>query len=154
MAQQFLWGLLFIATFVHAQEQPQQQEQNVKRTIAIFFEGLHSGDTVLIKKVIHPEIKMQTTFFNKEGMPELRTASIQSFLNAVGSKKAEDKWFEKIQDYKIYIDTNLASVWTPYEFYLNDTFSHCGVNSFQMVELNGTWVITYLIDSRRTEGCK
>ena len=54
----------------------------------------------------------------------------------------------------IHVDANLASAWTPYEFYVNDKFSHCGVNSFQLVKLKGNWVITYLIDTRRREACK
>ena len=132
----------------------QNKEQEVKNTIDTFFQGLHAGDTVLIKQVIHPEVKMQTTFFNNKGLPVLRTSSSDQFLKSVGSKKPEDKWFEKLLDYKIHIDGNLASAWTPYEFYLNENFSHCGVNSFQLVKLEEGWVITYLIDTRRREACK
>ena len=148
MAKQILWVFLLSISFGFS------QEQEVKNTIDLFFKGLHTGDTVLIKRVIHPEIKMQTTFFNNEGLPELRTSSSERFLKSIGSKNPEDKWFEKLLDYRIHIDTNLASVWTPYEFYVNDNFSHCGVNSFQMVKLKGNWVITYLIDTRRKEACK
>lgn len=148
MTKQILWVFLFFTAIGFS------QEQEVKRTIDIFFEGLHSGDTVLIKKVLHPEVKMQTTFFNEEGLPVLRTSPAANFLKSVGSKKPEDKWFEKLLDYNIHVDANLASAWTPYEFYVNDRFSHCGVNSFQLVKLKGNWLITYLIDTRRREGCK
>lgn len=132
----------------------QNQKQEVKNTIDTFFEGLHKGDTLLIKQVLHPDIKMQTTFFTKEGQPELRSITSGQFLKSIGSKNKEEKWFEKLLDYKIQVDTNLASAWTPYEFYLNDGFSHCGVNSFQLVKLEKGWVITYLIDTRRREPCK
>ncbi|MFT2543406.1 hypothetical protein ACMWP9_36050, partial [Escherichia coli] len=53
----------------------------------------------------------------------------------------------------VKIDADLAIVWTPYQFYRNGTFSHCGVNSFQLVRLNGRWKIQYLIDTRRKTGC-
>ncbi|MEM9869076.1 MAG: nuclear transport factor 2 family protein, partial [Bacteroidota bacterium] len=33
------------------------------------------------------------------------------------------------------------------------TFSHCGINSFQMVNFGGEWKIIYLIDTRGKEGC-
>ncbi len=151
MNNRIFWVLLFAVTLGFSQD---KEEQEVKNTIDIFFTGLHSGDTVLIKKVMHPEIKMQTTFFNNEGLPELRTSPTERFFKSLASKKPEDKWFEKLLDYKIQVDANLASAWTPYEFYVNDKFSHCGVNSFQLVKLKGNWVITYLIDTRRREVCK
>ena len=150
MIQRILWILLFTVSLGYSQD----REQEVKNTIDTFFDGLHNGDTILIKQVMHPEIKMQTTFFNNEGLTELRTSTSERFLKSVGSKKQDDQWFEKLLDYKIHIDVNLASVWTPYEFYVNEKFSHCGVNSFQLVKLNGSWVITYLIDTRRREVCK
>ncbi len=53
----------------------------------------------------------------------------------------------------IRIDADLAVVWTPYKFFVGKKFSHCGVNSFQLIKLNGNWKIQYLIDTRRKEGC-
>ena len=46
----------------------------------------------------------------------------------------KEVWDERIVDYKIEIDENLAQVWAPYEFYLDDKFSHCGVNAFQLIK--------------------
>jgi hypothetical protein len=45
-------------------------------------------------------------------------------------------------------------VWTPYRFIFNGKFSHCGVNSFTLVKLNGEWKINYVIDTRRKEKCE
>ena len=149
MSQRIFWILLFTVSLGFSQS----TEHEVKKTIDNFFEGLHKGDTVLLKRVMHPEIKMQTTFINKEGLAELRTSTTDQFLKSVSSKKEEDKWFEKLLSYNIQIDANLASVWTPYEFYINENFSHCGVNSFQLVKLKTGWVITYLIDTRRRGSC-
>ena len=54
----------------------------------------------------------------------------------------------------VKIDGALASVWTPYKFYFNGKFSHCGVNSFQLVRMNNTWKVQYIIDTRRRVGCE
>ncbi len=48
----------------------------------------------------------------------------------------------------------MANVWAPYEFYLNNDFSHCGVNYFQLFFDGIQWKIIYLIDTRRKQGCK
>ena len=55
--------------------------------------------------------------------------------------------------YNIQIDGPMANAWTNYEFWVNDSFSHCGVNSFQLFNDQGSWKIIYLIDTRRKEGC-
>jgi hypothetical protein len=50
---------------------------------------------------------------------------------------------------------NLASVWTPYVFYIDKSISHCGVNSFQLVETkSGSWKIQYLIDNVYQGNCE
>jgi hypothetical protein len=74
-------------------------------------------------------------------------------LEAISSIQPTQKLFEKLLSYDIKIDGNLASVWTPYEFFYNDNFSHCGANSFQLFNNNGTWEIIFLVDMRRREDC-
>ncbi|HNA01067.1 MAG TPA: hypothetical protein PLN49_09415, partial [Ferruginibacter sp.] len=61
---------------------------------------------------------------------------------------------ERITFDVVRVDGALAIAWTPYKFYFNGKFSHCGVNSFQLVRFNGEWKIQYLIDTRRKAGCE
>jgi hypothetical protein len=136
-----------------AKAQDNQREQ-VKKSIETFFNGLHNGDTAIISSVLNKDMKLQTTGKNREGAYVLSTQEKNNFLKGVASKNPEDKWFEKLLSYEIHIDGSLASVWTPYEFYRNDEFSHCGVNSFQLFNNSGNWEIVYLIDTRKREGCK
>jgi hypothetical protein len=143
--------MLFAIVGSYAQE---SEKEKVKLTIDTFFEGLHKGDTAIIAKSINKDLKLQTTGVNQEGKTMLRTQSKSNFLNGVAGKNPEDKWFEKLLSYDIKIDGTLASVWTPYEFYRNDEFSHCGTNSFQLYKNNGHWEIVYLIDTRKRSGCK
>ena len=53
----------------------------------------------------------------------------------------------------VKVDGPLAIVWAPYQFFRNGVFSHCGVNSFQLVRLRNEWKIQYLIDTRRKGNC-
>ena len=70
------------------------------------------------------------------------------------SKLSKNDADEKIKFEAIHIDGNLASVFTPYEFYYKGKFSHCGANSFQFVKQNNVWKIQYIIDTRRKENCE
>ena len=144
--------LLISSLVITAQEKNEQQE--VKKVIETFFIGLHKGDSTIMKSTLHKDIKIQTTFTNREGLKNLNTQSIQALLTGVANKKPENVYLEKLLSYDIKIDGNLASVWTPYEFYLNDSFSHCGANSFQLFNNNGRWQIIYIVDMRRRDNCK
>ena len=83
----------------------------------------------------------------------IRNESIDAFVQAIG-KSPKGALDERIQFETIKIDGPLAIVWTPYKFYYEGKFSHCGVNSFQLVRINGEWRIQYLIDTRRKDGCE
>lgn len=146
--------LVFIILSFVANAQTSSEEKAIKKTITTFFDGLHKGDSAIVSSTLHPTIKLQTTFINREGKKVLLTDSKLKVLTGIANKKPEHTYLEKLLSWNIKVDGNLASVWTPYEFYLNGNFSHCGANSFQLFNDNGTWKIIYLVDMRRRTNCK
>ncbi|WP_431166880.1 nuclear transport factor 2 family protein [Tenacibaculum halocynthiae] len=146
--------LVFFVVTTVVYGQTSLEEKEIKETINTFFKGLHNGDSTVIKSTLHTSIKIQTTSVNKEGKKILKTETKNQLLRAIASKKVSDIYFEKLLSYTIKVDGNLASVWTPYEFYYNGKFSHCGANSFQLFNNNGKWKIIYLVDMRRRNNCK
>ena len=144
--------LLFISFFVSAQV---SQQDAVKLAIETFFEGFHEGDTTKMRSVMMDKVVMQTAFRNKEGKDVLRDdGGPENLLNAIATRPDDQKWDERLLDFSIQVDGNMANAWVAYEFWYNDTFSHCGVNSFQLFNDQGTWKIIYLIDTRRRQGCE
>ncbi|SDS52935.1 Putative lumazine-binding [Polaribacter sp. KT25b] len=134
--------------------QNKSEEKAIKNVIETFFDGLHNGDSTLIKTTLHNDIKIQTTYTNDKNQNILKLETKKALLTNIANKKPETIYQEKLLSFDIKIDGNLASVWTPYEFYLNEKFSHCGANSFQLFNNNGNWEIIYLVDMRRRENCK
>tara|TARA_Y100000034_G_scaffold105927_1_gene133969 strand:- start:327161 stop:327607 length:447 start_codon:yes stop_codon:yes gene_type:complete len=134
--------------------QDMDEQTEIKKVIETFFEGLHNGDSTKISGTLHKDLKIQTTTTTKDGKKVLRTDEASSFLKSIANKNPDHVYFEKLLSYDIKIDGNLASVWTPYEFYFNGNFSHCGANSFQLFNNNGKWEIIYLVDMRRRDDCK
>ncbi|CAL2102608.1 3-methyl-2-oxobutanoate hydroxymethyltransferase [Tenacibaculum sp. 190130A14a] len=145
--------ILVFSSIINAQNS-KKQEFEIKQTIHTFFEGLHKGDSAIVNSTLHKDLKVQTTFTNKKGEKHLKTETKEQLLKNIASKKPENTYLEKLLSWNIHIDGNLASVWTPYEFYFNGNFSHCGANSFQLFNNNGKWEIVYLIDMRRRGNCK
>lgn len=141
---------VFCAFTVNSQN---DETAKVKAAIDTFFEGFHKGDTTMMKSVMMGKFTTQTAFKNKEGKDILRTDDSSKLIEAIANRPADQKWDERLKDYIIKIDGNMANAWTPYEFWFNGNFSHCGVNSFQLFHDNGKWKIIYLIDTRQRTGC-
>lgn len=144
--------IIFVLTTV-VNAQTNNERIAVKKTIETFFDGLHKGDSTIVGSTLHTTIKIQTTFTNKNGEKKLITDSKKKLLIGIANKKVENTYLEKLLSWDIKINGNLASVWTPYEFYLNGKLSHCGANSFQLFNNNGKWEIIYLVDMRSRKNC-
>jgi hypothetical protein len=142
-----LTGFGFFAT-AHAQT----AEDSVKAAINKLFTAMRNADPEMVKSSFADSAVLQAIIRNKEGAIVAVTEPVDSFAKTVGSmaKNAAD---ERITFDIIKIDGPLAFAWTPYLFYYEGKFSHCGVNSFQLLKSKGEWKIQYLIDTRRKQGC-
>ncbi|RSK33070.1 nuclear transport factor 2 family protein [Hymenobacter metallilatus] len=132
---------------------PAPETAAVQATITRFFAGMRAGDSTMVRSTLAPGAVFHV-LATRPGQPvRLLPESPSDFVKAVGTPHKE-VWDERITFERVLIDANLASVWTPYEFYLGNTFSHCGYNSFQLVKLAEGWRIAHIIDTRRKEKCK
>ncbi len=142
-----------IMFFTNSFSQNSFSEADAKKVIDTFFEGFHDGDTLKMKSVMSKNMILQTAFNDKKGIDKVATENTEDFILAIARRPENANWDERLLDYKVEVDGNLAHVWTPYEFWLNETFLHCGANSFTLAKLEDGWKIIHLIDSRRKEGC-
>ncbi|WP_026751939.1 hypothetical protein [Sediminibacterium sp. C3] len=130
----------------------QSAEDSVKATIRKMFFAMIESDGAMLQDCFTDNAIMQTITTNKEGKLIVRTDSVTGFIKQVANmpKGLAD---ERIVFEMVKIDGPLATVWTPYKFYRRADFSHCGVNSFQLVRTTDKWRIQYIIDTRRKTGC-
>lgn len=150
---------LFFSLAVFSQETLSKKEisdhkEEVKQTILNFFEGFHEADTVKIKNSMDQNMTILTVKKNKDGRSETIKMAPQNFLKAIKNRPEDQKWEERLLSFKIEANKAIANVWTPYEFYLNGTFSHCGVNVFQLFNDGTAWKIIAIADTRNKEECK
>jgi len=125
------------------------QKQEVQNCIESFFEGFHQRDSVKIKLVCSDKMILQSISENIAKGNKLSNESAKEFYKSIASIPSNMKFQEKILSYNIQIDGTMAHVWAPYEFYINDKFSHSGVNTFTLFKEKDSWKIIYLIDTRR-----
>lgn len=131
--------------------QDQTHELEVIKVVERLFDAMRAGDSAMARSVFHAEARLIGTTA-RDGSPEVRLMPMDRFIQAIGSPH-EAVWDEQLWDAEVRVDGALATVWTKYAFYLGERFSHCGVDSFQLVHLADGWKIVSLADTRRTEGC-
>lgn len=76
----------------------------------------------------------------------------EKWLQALGSSKEE--WLERMWNTKVLEHGNMAVVWGDYDFHLGKQFSHCGVDSFNLVKSEGVWKIAGIFFTSEKTGCK
>lgn len=126
----------------------------VKQRIELFFDAFHKKDSTSLKKMVRDDLVLQTMGFDKDGNTRIRTDTFEQFLSGLIGIPDTLKYREELLDFNIQIDSPMAHAWTPYRFWMGDQLRHCGVNSFQLFNDGSQWLIIYLADTRRREGCK
>ncbi|NCT94766.1 MAG: hypothetical protein GXC72_10105 [Chitinophagaceae bacterium] len=131
----------------------QTATDSIKAVINQMFAGMKNADSAMVVGSFTENGILQTIARDKEGQTIVRTEQLAEFGHSMArlAKGAAD---ERIVFEAIHVDGALASVWTPYKFYFNGNFSHCGVNSFQLVRGKEGWKIQYIIDTRRKQPCE
>jgi len=139
---------LFFLTF---NVKAQSAEDSVKATINKLFAAMKNGESKALLECFTDSAILQSVA-EKEGKVSVRTEVIKEFADFVGTQKQGDA-DERISFDMVKTDGALAIAWTPYQFYYKGQFSHCGVDSYQLVRINGEWKIQYIIDTRRKTNC-
>ena len=147
MKMSLIVGSLLLS-FIGFSQNTKQEKIAVRAVIDQFFEGMRLGDSAMVKKTVHPDIDLYTTYFDRNKQAQVASDNIESFLESIATPR-EEKWDERISNVEIKIEDNLATAWMDYTFYLDDFQSHSGVNAFQLVKLNGKWLILHITDTRR-----
>ena len=127
-------------------------EAAVKATINQLFNGMRKSDSTQIQSTFLPGATLQTIAKTKEGETIVRNEDIRKFAGSI-AKYPASTLDERLSGMEIKIDADLATAWTPYVFYRQDQKSHCGVNAFTLVRINGNWKIQNIIDTRRKDNC-
>ncbi|MGC4103857.1 nuclear transport factor 2 family protein [Ferruginibacter sp.] len=148
--KQFVIFLTFIILSVTANAQ--SAEDSVKAVVNKMFDAMKNSDGATLKTTFADSAILQTIGRSKDGKTMIEHDTVDEFATIVGKMPKGDA-DERIVFDVVKVDGPLAIVWAPYKFYYKGNFSHCGIDSFQLVRINGEWKIQYLVDTRRKTGC-
>lgn len=129
-----------------------QEDQAIHAIIEELFDAMRAGDSTRLKAVFHPQAELATVMYTPQGELKIIESSLERFAEIVGTPHKE-VYHERIWSYDIRVDGPLATAWTEYSFFVDTTFSHCGVNAFQLCKTSDRWKIRSITDTRRKTSC-
>ena len=137
-----LTALLFsavIAASVAAQEAPPGAEREaVLSTVQAFFDTMAARDAGGARRVLVPEGRFHSVR-TRDGKTVTRIFTNQEYLDDLGSAKGRVR--ERMWNPEVRVRGNIATVWTPYDFWTGGKFSHCGIDAFSLVRDPDGWKI-------------
>ena len=130
---------------------PGTDEAAVMAPIQRMFAGLAAHDGQAILAEIRPEGGATVAIEKPDGTRVVRHMSWADFT--AGIKPGPEAFEERLTDPAIEVDGDIAMVWSPFVFTVNNQVHHCGVDHFDLVRENGGWKVLNVTWSQRTTGC-
>jgi len=106
------------------------------------FDALASGDSALLTRVMEPDVQLVSIEEDAEGATGVEHRTLQQMAARIAD--AEEPFIERMFEPVVHVAGPLATVWTPYDFYVGERFSHCGVDVATLVRREGGWRIVSL----------
>jgi len=130
-----------------------ETEKEILRVIDQFMIAVNTKDQRIFDKILYPDINRIVTNFEENGSTTTVIIDNDVSISKRMNPKNPNAHRERYWDAKIITDGAIASVWAPYDFYLNGLFSHCGVDLFYLVKNKDTWKIAHF-GYTRNKKCK
>lgn len=125
-------------------------EPGPREAVDTFFRALNGNDAALAATVMMPDGMLTGLADGPEGVTVTRTR-IADYLASMETRSVSV--LERIWDVRVLEADRVATVWTPYDFWLEGRFHHCGVNAFSLVRADEGWKIAGVVYSIRTLDC-
>jgi hypothetical protein len=148
----FLAAALATASFLCAGQKPADapvppSDPGPEVVVQQLFDAMAARDAIAAKALF----VLDAGLFSLGANGKANRMPLDDFLNVLGSGKVE--WKERIWNATVLVHGPIAVVWAPYDFHLSGSFTHCGYDSISLLKTLAGWKITYISDTRETEGC-
>ena len=119
------------------------EQRAVLAPVMALFDGMAKRDPEAMKA---PLLTGGTMVLMRDGKPAQMT--FEAFVDRVG-RPGTTHIEERIHNPLVRIDHDLAVVWAPFEFLVDGKVDHCGTDLFNLVRVDGKWLIASVADTGR-----
>ncbi len=129
--------LLLLACAAPEASNPGREE--VLAVIDRCFEGMRSHDAAVLAEAVRPDAVITRLRTRDDGTVDTFTTTGAQFISELG--KPGPAYVERIWNPEVLMGPDLATVRAPYDFYVDTTFSHCGIDHITLVRETAGWRI-------------
>jgi cyanophycinase len=126
-------------------------EREALEVVQKLFDVMRAQDTLAIRRLMHPDARLFVPG-EQGGAATLRNTTVSEFVTAIGA--AAERPDERQREPEVRLDGNLATVWTYYDFFRGERFSHCGIDAFHLARMDGGWRVLQIAYTTRQTGCR
>src|SRR4051794_7257287 len=101
-----------------------------------FFDTMASRDVEGARGVLMAEGRM-FSLRDQNGQPAARASAVEDYLKSLGDRKQDSR--ERMWNPEVRVHGGVASLWTAYDFWIDGKFSHCGLDSFDLLKTADGW---------------
>lgn len=134
---------LIAILFVFAQSS--NDRDAVLKVVQAFFDTMTAKDIDGAREILVP----QGRFHAMRAGAEPRSLSNEEYLAQLQASKQTMR--ERIWNPEVRVHGSIATMWAPYDFWIDGKYSHCGVDAFDLIKTEEGWKIaggTYTIESK------
>ncbi len=111
----------------------------ILRSVDEFLRGLNERNPAVMAAV-STEQGMLVAHMVRDGGDRVRARSFAQDLATIG--EGEETLREVYWDPTVLVRGNIAVVWAEYSFDLDGKRSHCGIDVFNLLKIDGAWKVT------------
>jgi hypothetical protein len=140
---------------------PTPDELAVAAAVQRTFNGLAAHDSTVLAEVVLPEANFQRWGADSTGTWRTVNMSGGAFTSRLG--QPGPAYLERTWDAEIRVDGDVAVFSAPYDFWVEQTCSHCGIDAITLLRAEDSasdfrgWRIaslTYTVDASGEEACR
>jgi hypothetical protein len=128
----------------------QNDEEKIHVLVQQFFDVIGKKDSIAYHALFLKDGYRYTWSQRKDSIV---TSGSSAFAKPTFQAKVKYKEVMRPEGVKIEIHKNIAMAWVPYDFFVNDQFSHCGVDVFTYMKTRQGWKIAVIAYSVERDGC-
>ena len=142
---------VLVPTAKLAAQTPQADSSAVVAVVQRLFDGMASGDTAALRRLLLPGMHFVSLTADPPATTGPRIQSDSAFVQRLGSRR--QRLLERMWEPVVHLQGSIATVWAPYDFHIDGTWSHCGIDSATLLRTAQGWQIAALVYTVQRTGC-
>ena len=144
--------LLYGFNRVQAQQANLSDEKAILQVVQQFFDGMEAHDTTKFGSIAVPDAYHYSVRETRDSILVGARTHARFNKSLPGSKNVVKERLRST-GVNVQIHKRIATVWGPYDLWVNNTFSHCGVDVFTLFKTREGWKIAAVAYSVEPEEC-